>query len=394
MSIIQNESQRQIMLSFAYLAYCGELITTPDPENQILNYINSAIPQIPPISTAPSNWQVVWGPGVYTVPGAKYQDNLMFVAQNQSDKTQYAIAIRGTNFESNLNFLMDDFDLLQQMPWPPPSANVTTNPAPGALISEGASIGLQTLLNLTPYQSTQNIISFLAQETANGAINVCVTGHSLGGMLSSTFALYLHEARAQWDSSAASNISCISFAGPSAGNQAFATYSDQIFATMSPPPGWDNSIGSNCDAVRCSLDVATLMFVPENLYNDGTYPVFDLYVPNHTNNIPSPGINFSKLHGIHNDLEVSVFKTILKTVADMLEKQNYTQIMSNAQTLPGEFQPPVPPLKDSIIPGLGGTFAEYMTAYSKEGAYQHSISYPTILNVPALLNASVIQRGS
>src|SRR4051812_5455551 len=41
---IQNLPLRQIMASFAYLAYCGEQITTPDPESQILDLINTAMP--------------------------------------------------------------------------------------------------------------------------------------------------------------------------------------------------------------------------------------------------------------------------------------------------------------------------------------------------------------
>lgn len=89
-----NQTQRQIMVSFAYLAYCGELMTTASPESEILNYINAAIPQIPPLSAPNASWKVVWGPAVYTTAGALYQDNLMFVAQNQVDTTQYAIAVR------------------------------------------------------------------------------------------------------------------------------------------------------------------------------------------------------------------------------------------------------------------------------------------------------------
>ena len=50
---IQNLTQRQIMLSFAYLAYCGEEIVTPNPQAQILNLINTAMPYIPPLANPP-----------------------------------------------------------------------------------------------------------------------------------------------------------------------------------------------------------------------------------------------------------------------------------------------------------------------------------------------------
>src|SRR4029079_2640466 len=114
-----NLTQRQVMLSFAYLAYCGELITTSSPEAQILDYINAAMPQIPPLSSPNATWKVVWGPAVYTTPGALYQDNLMFVAQNQTDATQFAVAIRGTNRSDDLDWLMEDFDIFDLMNWPP-----------------------------------------------------------------------------------------------------------------------------------------------------------------------------------------------------------------------------------------------------------------------------------
>jgi hypothetical protein len=140
---IQNLSQGQIMLSFAYLAYCGEEIVTANPQTQILNLIKAAMPQIPPIASPNPTWQVVWGPGVYTTPGALYQDNLMYVAQNQSDKSQFVIAVRGTNFVADLDWLMENFDVRQMMTWPPGSSLST--PA-GAMMSESTSIGMQILL--------------------------------------------------------------------------------------------------------------------------------------------------------------------------------------------------------------------------------------------------------
>ena len=131
------------MLSFAYLAYCGEQITSANPEPTILGYINAAMPLIPPIAAPNATWAIVWGPAVYTVPGAMYQDNLMYVVQNQSDTSQFAIAIRGTNSVAQLDWLLEDFDVLQQMNWPPGAA--TPSPA-GAMMSESTSIDLQVLL--------------------------------------------------------------------------------------------------------------------------------------------------------------------------------------------------------------------------------------------------------
>ena len=68
-------TQRQIAVSFAYLAYCGEQITTPQPEATILDLIDAAMPQIPPLAAPNPTWKVVWGPSTYTIPGGLYQDN-------------------------------------------------------------------------------------------------------------------------------------------------------------------------------------------------------------------------------------------------------------------------------------------------------------------------------
>ena len=72
------------------------------------------------------------------------------------------------------------------------------------------------------------LLEFLKSQTAK-PIKVCVTGHSLGGCLAGTFALYLKDNRGSWDSSGTSPVCCITFAAPTAGNAAFATYSDGQF---------------------------------------------------------------------------------------------------------------------------------------------------------------------
>src|ERR1700744_898546 len=97
---IPNLTLRQTMLSFAYLAYTGESITTPNPEASMKQNITAALGKI----TAPvnlSNWSIVWGPVAYTVPGSMYQDNMMYVVRNNVT-LQYVIAIRGTNFTSQV----------------------------------------------------------------------------------------------------------------------------------------------------------------------------------------------------------------------------------------------------------------------------------------------------
>ncbi len=373
---IPNLSQRQIMLSFAYLAYCGEEIVTANPEQQILSLINAAMPQIPPIASPNATWQVVWGPAAYTTPGALYQDNLMFVAQNQSDKTQFVVAVRGTNFVADLDWLMEDFDVRQTMPWPPPGSGGSA-PA-GCTMSESTSIDLQVLfaMNGAP-SSARSLMSFLLSQTTS-AINLCVTGHSLGACLAGTLALYLKDNLPMWDASGKSNVSCITFAGPTAGNVAFANYSDLKFVGAPNPPNWDPSLGTTCDAVRCSLDVAPMAWISSNLSaSSSSSPLFSIYVPN---------LDFSNMDFTSGLAWTMVLQDVLPDMAKMLSTQDYAQIVTGAASVQGTFNTAYTPTSATLIP--------YLQAFIAQAAYQHSFSYPIILQVPVLNSTNVIVRGT
>lgn len=367
-------SEREIMLCFAYLAYCGESITASDPGPQILTLINNAMPQIPPLAAPNALWKVVWGPTTYTTPGALLQDNMMFIAQNQSDTTQFAIAVRGTNFSSDLDWLMEDFDVLNMMIWPP---GATTSSPAGAMISESTSIGLQVLLGMsgTTASGDQTLLAFLASQ-ASSAINVCVTGHSLGGCLSPTLALYLTEQQSVWDGSGASTVSCVTFAGPTAGNSTFANYSDGVFAAATPPPNWP-ALGTNCDAVRCDLDAAPLFWIADNISKSTTTsPLFSIYDPN---------LDFSTGLSFPSDIAWTyILSDVLPLVASALADQSYQQIVSTAAQLTGTYNTKLAPTGDSLV--------DYMKAFVAQAAYQHPDSYPTILGVPSLLNPKIIVR--
>jgi hypothetical protein len=75
-----------------------------------------------------------------------------------------------------------------------------------------------------------------------GPSEVVVTGHSKGGALASTLALWLHETRDAWAPEGGADVHCWSFAGPTAGNAAFVTRSNA-------------AIGPRCRRIVNSLDV-------------------------------------------------------------------------------------------------------------------------------------------
>ena len=89
-----------------------------------------------------------------------------------------------------------------------------------------------------------------AVSEASGPVEVVVTGHSKGGALAPTLALALaqcqgseHVHRPQrWDPDERATVHCYAYAGPTAGNAAFADLSDHV-------------IGANCHRVANRLDM-------------------------------------------------------------------------------------------------------------------------------------------
>ena len=80
-------------------------------------------------------------------------------------------------------------------------------------------------------------------------------------------------------------------------------------------------------------------------------------------------------HLLHNIYPPLGTTEIIKYIVDATSAHNYTQTQSSQDTLTGTFIQ-----KDDLPPGLNSN------AWIAEAEYQHSDSYPTLLDVPALLN--------
>jgi ubiquinone biosynthesis protein len=107
--------------------------------------------------------------------------------------------------------------------------------------------------------------SFLKQQVASspGAVEIFVTGHSKGGALSSTLALWLADTQGtdvppddQWDPAGKATISAYSFAGPTAGNKAFAEHSTAVLKQRL------HRIVNTKDVVPYAWSADTLKLVP------------------------------------------------------------------------------------------------------------------------------------
>lgn len=125
------------------------------------------------------------------------------------------------------------------------------------------------------FDSGEDLLSFLSRtiEDAENDLEIVVTGHSKGGALSATAALWLADTQGgsewvpedeRWDPERKATVSCYSFAGPTAGNAAFAAHSDAV-------------IGDRCHRVANPLDVVTNAWQVEDLRGIPTlyWPLID-----------------------------------------------------------------------------------------------------------------------
>ncbi len=158
-------------------------------------------------------WELVWGP-------VTYESDLMYVVQGPKIQygRKYAVVIRGTI--RKLISILQDLELdLVDLPWDAPDA-----PA-GSKISQGICEAFNRLSEMTQKFSNETLsaLEFLKKQGTRNEI--MVTGHSLGGCLASVVPLWL---RTELKANGAI-IKPFTFAGQTAGNQAFAKYFQTTF---------------------------------------------------------------------------------------------------------------------------------------------------------------------
>jgi hypothetical protein len=170
-------------------------------------------------AAAEGPWSLVWGP-------AANDGILAFVALN-APRSRYAVAIRGSLSDVDApGFIanwFDDFDALAQVPWLYPQS-VT-----GALISSGMNSALSALIAATDPATDLTMIDHLRAALAGTGAQLMVTGHSLGGALTSLVAPWLYDQLPRTGTVTGVAITPHTFAAPTAGNAAFARYYDHIF---------------------------------------------------------------------------------------------------------------------------------------------------------------------
>jgi len=343
--------EQQTLFALGEFAGLSSRVTGDDIDYATLQAITTALKNAAPTI---GSWNVVWGPAVVQQPiGGDYAMNTMYVAQNVVTPSQYAIGIAGTNPKSILDWIIEDGFVAWQVPWV-----YALLEAPGAKIALGTAIGLAILQNMKPSSKVpgggSTLVDFLATVTQS-PVQIAIVGHSLGGALAPTAALWLADTQgflSHWDRHKNATLSALPTAGPTAGNSAFATYSGKKLGARLTP--YYNTL----DVVPHAWNAAMLEEIPS------------LYAPH----IPA----------------LSVITNLVQLAIQMSANGDYT-------TLPG-LTPLTGKYKDQG--GVGD-----LDKFLREVAYQHTTAYdgwfnfnqgwlPAALPAPAAPSPALIEALS
>ena len=241
------------------------------------------------------HWDIVWGPAIYNKK--KYDNknvtNTMYVA-NRGNK--YVIAIAGTNPYSTYDWIVEDFFVRKKVKWAyANSFSQGLNPE----ISEGTNIGL-THLRKDMSSSGKTIVQYLQELTAkvDSPIEIIVTGHSLGGALSSTLALSLLDTQSDWDPKKLATVFTQPSAGATPGDEDFSRYFQYQLGTHT------NRIWNTIDIVPHAWNKTQLNEIPK------------LYLPE-----------------IKSDIWIEAF---VSRATHLSGSNNYTQILPDTPGLSGK----------------------------------------------------------
>ncbi|MBZ5520851.1 MAG: lipase family protein [Acidobacteriia bacterium] len=169
-----------------------------------------------PLAEGP--WSLVWGP-------AASGGNMALVAIN-SRSSRYALSLRGevrSDPWASLQSLLHEADPLSQSDWHYP---LNSEIRIAACFAEA----LRNLIAMTDPATGWSLLDFLRKTMTGSRGELMVTGHGLGGTLATMAALWLHDQMPKGGGPGNVKILPITFAAPTAGNQAFANRFDETFS--------------------------------------------------------------------------------------------------------------------------------------------------------------------
>ncbi|MDR3566044.1 MAG: hypothetical protein P4N59_32040 [Negativicutes bacterium] len=260
---MRTAPQEAIALSLSFSAYAGE--SEQNPTAAIQAVLELLEPYI-------GTFRTVWGPAWHTA--SALDDALAYIVQNAANPAEYYLIIRGTNTRSLSSWLWQDLAVDQLIEWssvPQDPEHLSGAPPGAAAIAKGTNLGLDLLLNrMTIPDQLPPLFTFLQDLAAANCQQIIlnVTGHSLGGALAPTLALWLSDRwPAEADAPLRPDIYAWSFASPAIGNREFAQYADACLGTKY------TSYSNPLDIVPHAWNTDTLLKIP-SLYSPLVMPVY------------------------------------------------------------------------------------------------------------------------
>lgn len=227
----RNKVRSSNFFALCYLMLCQLSYATENDGPAAVKQIIDSLPGMPAPKDAPvaGKWALGWGPQV-----DNDNSNLMYAAEfvDQATNTPVfsAVVIRGTDTEAKpsgiLTQIIEDLDATDQVIFP------VGNQA-GSKIAAGTKTGFDKLMAFTD-DSHRTVKQYVGDFLkANPDAPIVVTGHSLGGCQTTVIALDLALSFPN------AKVVPTTFAGPTAGNAAFA----ELYREKCPfAPRWFNDI--------------------------------------------------------------------------------------------------------------------------------------------------------
>lgn len=332
-----------------------------------------------------TDWTPVWGPVVYSNdPGANtvIADNTM-VLFNSPSQNLFVLAIAGTNIDSMYDWFKEDFSVNTRVSWRTVVGNQVNIPILDSLaaISGGTYTGLQILLNM---QDSNKNTMISALQTAVGKLKtkatLAVAGHSLGGALAPTMALYLHDMQqtsSNWNSSG--NISAIQAwptAGPTPGNGSWATYYQYV---VNKETGSSYGAPLSYTSKYNTLDVIPQAWQSSTLANVPTIYEPNIKQPSGSNPVETV-TGVLAVGAVLNSVDTSNILSVFNQVTPWTAMQGtFDTTTDNAvqQKLKNAYL---------VIPSGLSSYTQYfinLARFLAQMAFQHTTAYNTLLNITA-----------
>ena len=186
-----------------------------------------------------TSWSPIWV-GLSGDDGA----NMAYIAQNNAVSGQYAVVIRGTDF-AMLTDRQEDFGVQKTVQFPAVGRTVQ--------IAAGTSMAHDLLVRAVGSDGNTLLDELAGRVGTDGeGSTIFVTGHSLGGALATTVALYLRSILQKAD------FQVYTFAAPTAGLTDFAVLYDLTFPGNQPGTNSSWRVYNVWDAVPQAWQADTL----------------------------------------------------------------------------------------------------------------------------------------